>query len=132
MMNKTRAVLFILSLLFFAAACGQDSNQNSGDTTDLSFQVGGELPVSAGAVVQGWITDAAIDLAQRLDVEVSEVTYIALDVPVWPDASYGCPQSGQSYDPTPKEGYQIQLQVNGRNYFYHGGEDIEQFLCESE
>ncbi len=131
-MNKTRSVLFILGLLFFATACGQDSNQNSEDITDLSFQVGGELPVSAGVVVQEWISDAAIDLAQRLDVQVSDVIYIAFELPVWPDTSYGCPQPDQTYDPTPKEGYRIQFQVNGRDYFYHGGEDIEQFLCETE
>jgi hypothetical protein len=57
---------------------------------------------------------------------------VAFELPVWPDASYGCPQVGQSYEPGTKEGYQIHLQVNGRDYFYHGGEEIEQFLCESE
>ena len=131
-MHKPGSVFFILIFFFLGAACGQDSNQNSEDTTDLSFQVGGELPESAGPVVQGWITDAAIDLAQRLDVQVSDVTYMAFELPVWPDASYGCPQPDQTYDPIEKEGYRIQFQVNGRDYFYHGGEDIEQFLCESE
>ncbi len=130
MINKTRSVLLMLILLFFVATCSQDSSQNSGDAADFQFQVAGELP--SGTAVQEWITDAAIDLAQRLDIEVSDVTYVAFDVPVWPDASYGCPQPDQKYGAVSKEGYQIQLQVNGRDYFYHGGEDIEQFLCESK
>ena len=132
MMNKKRSILFILILMYFVTSCRNDDNQTSNDTANLPFQVAGELPVSGGVVVEGWITDAAIDLAQRLDVEVSDVTYIAFDVPVWPDASYGCPQPDQTYDPTPKEGYLIQLQVNGSDYFYHGGENKEQFLCEPE
>ena len=132
MMNKKRSILFILILMYFMTTCRNDDNQTSNDTANLPFQVAGELPVSGGVVVEGWITDAAIDLAQRLDVEVSDVTYIAFDVPVWSDASYGCPQPDQEYEAVIKEGYRIQLQVNGRDYFYHGGEDIEQFLCDTE
>jgi len=130
-MNK-KFHMIILLFLVLAMACKQNPTESSKDAADVEeqFRVEGELP--SGTVVQGWIKDAAIDLAQRLDVEVSDVTYIAFDVPVWPDASYGCPQPGQEYEAVIKEGYQIELRVNGRNYFYHGGEDIAQFLCEDE
>jgi hypothetical protein len=130
MINNKRIVLFIFFLMFLVNACSQDNNQKSNDSADHPFRVEGELPTSP--VVQGWITEAVNDLAQKLDVDVADVTYIAFEVPVWPDASYGCPQAGQEYGPGSKEGYQIQLQVNGRYYFIHGGEDIEQFLCESK
>lgn len=128
-MHKLRFILLALILVIFAAACNVPDPSAA---ADVQFQVEGELPISAGPVALEWITNAANDLAQSLDVDVSDVTYVAFDVLVWPDASYGCPQPNQAYDPSPKEGYQIQLQVNGRDYFYHGGEDIQQFLCETD
>lgn len=123
-MNKTRLFLFILTILFFVVACGQNAK------TEIPYQVDGELPSSPAA--REWIKDAAVDLAQELQVNVADVSFKAFELPVWPDASYGCPQASESYGSESKEGYKIQLQVNGRDYFYHGGEDIEQFLCETE
>ena len=118
-------------LIVFTAACQQEQASNSGTESDIEipFAIEGDLPSSPPA--QGWIADAVVDLAERLEINTEAVSYIMFDLPVWPDASYGCPQPDQEYLPEPKEGYQIQLQVNGRDYFYHGGEDIEQFLCEN-
>ncbi len=75
MMNKIRSVFSSLFLLFLVVACGQDSNQNASNTANLPFQVAGEL--SSGTVVQEWITDAAIDLAQSLDTAVTISTMAA-------------------------------------------------------
>ncbi|MCP5097186.1 MAG: hypothetical protein GY943_16690 [Chloroflexi bacterium] len=114
-----------------AVGCQQEADSNSeNDAVDIQFAVEGELPSSPPA--QGWIADAAADLSEKIGVDIEDVSFITFELPVWPDNSYGCPQPGQEYQPEPKEGYQIQFRVNGRDYFYHGGEDIEQFLCENE
>ncbi|MFQ5419654.1 MAG: hypothetical protein ACE5EY_04755 [Anaerolineae bacterium] len=131
-MKKNFMYFGVLALLFFMVACRQEesSTNNTSTEVDVPFAVEGEWPSSPAA--QGWITDAATDLAAREGVGLSDVAFMAFELPVWPDASYGCPQPEQVYQQVPKEGYQIQLRVNGRDFFYHGGEDIEQFLCESE
>jgi hypothetical protein len=137
MIKKRWMIYLSVTIFIFMVGCQQDPAQqdpaqenNSSPNQDIQYTVVGELPSSPPA--QGWIQEAVVDLANKLTIDTTEVTYLAFEVPVWPDTSYGCAQPNQAYDPEPKEGYQIQLQVNGRNYFYHGGEDIEQFLCENE
>ncbi|MCA9921263.1 MAG: hypothetical protein KC421_02765 [Anaerolineales bacterium] len=125
MSNKVH-ILFIFVLLISTSACRQDNTAND---SDYPFIVEGELPASPPAIEL--ITDAANDLAERENVRINEVTFVALELPVWSDTSYGCPDPETAYLFTPKEGYKIQLRVNGRDFFYHGGEDIEQFLCEN-
>jgi hypothetical protein len=129
-MYKSRFILFILGLFVFVTACRQDTVQNKIEGNEYRYKIDGELPSSP--IAQEWIADAAEDLADKLNVSVDDVTYIAFDLPVWPDSSYGCPQVKIESEPGSREGYQIQLAVNGRHYFYHGGEDIQQFLCETE
>ncbi len=118
-------------LILLTVACQQEEVSNSATESDndVPYAIEGDLPSSPPA--QGWIADAVVDLAERLEINTEAVSFIAFELPVWPDTGYGCPQTGQEIQPESKEGYQIQLQVNGRDYFYHGGEDIEQFLCEN-
>ncbi len=58
------------------------------------------------------------DLATRLGVEEKQITGTWKAVQ-WPDASLGCPEPGQSYEPTSAPGYLIKLARGGRTYVYH-------------
>jgi len=130
-MKKKWLVFLTACIVFLTVSCQQEgasSTENKIDA-DVPFIIEGELPSSPPA--QEWIADAVVDIAEKLNVDTDTVSYIGFDLPVWPDTSYGCPQPEQEYLQEPREGYQIHLQIDGTDYFYHGGEEIEQFLCEN-
>jgi hypothetical protein len=70
------------------------------------------------------------DLAQRLNTAADRITVASVAPVDWPDTSLGCPQPGQSYAQVITPGYQIELQVGGREYTYHSGGN-RLVLCEN-
>jgi hypothetical protein len=70
------------------------------------------------------------DLAHRLSVESDQINLLEVRPVTWPDASLGCPQPGKVYTELPQDGLLIRLEVAGRMYFYHSGENVDPFLCE--
>ena len=127
--NKQCLVLLFLALLISGCGNSLPDKTNEAGPTEPSFIIVGELPSSP--VAQGWIQEAVADLAANKEVPQAEIEYVQFDLLVWPDASYGCAKDDVVYEQLPKEGYKIHLRLNGRLYFYHGGEEIEQFLCEA-
>ena len=79
-----------------------------------------------------FVETAVSDLAQRLNVEESEIETISFNAVVWPDGSLGCPQPGMMYTQVLKEGYKIVLEHDGKMFNYHGGEGRDPFLCEKQ
>lgn len=128
---KKNAVIYtvILLMVFIFASCNRSDEEKSDANIfeNSELVIDGELPSSP--VAQQWIQDAADDLADELGVPLNEIAFVQFDLRVWPNDSYGCPTPEGSYIDESKEGYQIHLRSNSRLYFYHGGEDIEQFLC---
>ena len=81
----------------------------------------------------GWQTPterAVADLAQRLDIDFSDLTIELVEEVTWPDGSYGCPQPGMRYVQVIIDGYRIVLSYAGQIYRYHGGVGRSPFLCE--
>ena len=76
------------------------------------------------------IDQAKEDLAQRLSIEITEISLVEAREVVWPDASLGCPQPGMKYKQVPEDGALIVLQAQGVKYEYHSGGSRELFLCE--
>lgn len=80
----------------------------------------GAPPVKGAYVLAGlrMYNLARQDLAGRLKVEEKEIagTWKAVH---WPDASLGCAEPGQTYEPTSATGYLIKLAQGGRTYVYH-------------
>jgi hypothetical protein len=85
-------------------------------------------PADAG--LQNLIERAKEDLAQRLNVLLTEINLMEAKAVVWPDASLGCPQPGMRYKQVPEDGALIILQANGINYEYHNGGSRGLFLCQ--
>jgi hypothetical protein len=95
-----------------------------GDSTEMTPT----MPAPAG--LENLIERAKEDLAQRLNIVLTQINLIEAKAVVWPDASLGCPQPGKLYKQVPEDGALIVLQVNGTNYEYHNGGSRGLFLCE--
>jgi hypothetical protein len=89
----------------------------------LSAEPGREVDIEARLADQ-----AKADLAQKLDIPVTQIEVIQVEAVDWPDASLGCPQPGQMYAQVITPGYQIILSVQGKEYDYRTNlSDV--FLC---
>ena len=69
------------------------------------------------------------DLAQRLGVDVSEVSTVTAEEIEWPDSSLGCPASGMVYLTVITPGYKIILEAAGQPYSYHTDTQGNYILC---
>jgi hypothetical protein len=87
-----------------------------------------QSPTSTG--MEFLIEKAKEDLAQRLSIDVAEISLAEAKEVVWPDASLGCPQPGIAYKQIPQDGALILLQVGINIYEYHSGGSRGVFLCE--
>ena len=47
----------------------------------------------------------------------------------WPDAAFGCPVTGTTYEPGPFSGYLVELGHGELEYIYMAGEDTELKEC---
>ena len=71
------------------------------------------------------------DLAERLSIDISQITVIEAKHVVWSDSSQGCPQPGMMYAQVLTPGYLILLSAHNIYYEYHSGQDGEVFYCEN-
>lgn len=76
------------------------------------------------------IETAKNDLAKRLDVNLDDVTFVAVEPKEWPDASLGCPAQDTDYLMVLVDGFQITLEVDGETYSYHTDMTGKVILCE--
>ena len=130
--------LLVVSALLMVAGCGliPSADDESSDGPERPYTIEGEL--LAGPTVLNWVDTAVDDLVQESGADIEDVVFTQFDIVVWPDQFYGCPShfdaaeilEDEEFEPIPKEGYRIILQVDGEDFFYHGGEDTEQFLCQ--
>ena len=126
-----KIVLILIALLLLWGCNSAAPEPESTPVPERPYNMEGELFNSP--TLLGYIDTAVENLAEDAGVEQSEITFIELELKVWPDGHYGCPsQFDEEVEPDPefKEGYKIHLRLNSRVYFYHGGEGIDPFLCE--
>lgn len=64
-------------------------------------------------------------LVEELGVSEDAVRVLAVEKRSWPDASLGCPEPGKSYAEVVTSGYQILLEVEGKEYELHTDETGE-------
>jgi hypothetical protein len=93
-----------------------------------SIEMSPTIPAESG--LENLIERAKTDLAQRLNIVLSQIDLIDAKAVVWPDASLGCPQPGMLYKQVPADGALVVLQVDGITYEYHNGGTRGLFLCE--
>ncbi len=77
------------------------------------------IPPTPGPSLPKPVTDARIELAQRLGVREIQIEVVNVQPTQWPDACMGIQVSGIRCDSAPVPGYQITLGYGGQNYVYH-------------
>lgn len=98
------------------------SDKNEGEPTKMP-------PSSTG--IQHLVEQAKEDLAQRLSISVSQISFVKATEVVWPDASLGCPQPDMLYKQVPEDGALIVLKAQRKTFEYHSGGTRGLFLCET-
>jgi len=128
-------ILLIALLALVLSGCGSSPTSRQDDDLAPSVPLAspeGDImeatPVDPG--LQKLIEMAKEDLAQRLNISISQIILMEANAVVWPDASLGCPQPGMAYKQVSEDGVLIILQVEGINYEYHNGGSRGLFLCE--
>jgi len=61
----------------------------------------------------------SVDLSNRLDIDLSQVTLIESIPTTWSNSALGCPAEGMMYTDALVEGYQVTVEANGQEYIYH-------------
>jgi hypothetical protein len=76
------------------------------------------------------VNKAKQDLAERLDLDVSDINLHQQTEVDWNDNSLGCPQPGEVYQPVLISGYRFTFEVGGMHYVYHTDLKDQIILCE--
>lgn len=76
------------------------------------------------------IETAKLDLAKRLDLNIDEVSLVAVEPEIWNDSSLGCPAPGIDYLMVLVKGFQITLEGDSESYTYHTDTTDQVILCE--
>ena len=97
-----------------------DKGSVSADTGITSADKFGASPVQL----------AVQDLAQRLQIDKTQIEVLEVRKVIWPDASLGCPEPGVMYAQMQVEGQLIRLRARGHMYFYHKGGTQSPLLCQ--
>jgi hypothetical protein len=137
-------ILLLFPLVFALASCGnsqtdagnasnlpsanpQDSPSRLPLTTQLpalpiqgdNTQMPPSLSTLSASGIQGLIDLAKEDLARRLSISVTQISFIEATEAIWPDSSLGCSQTGMGSAQVMTPGYLILLGYNNKNYEYH-------------
>jgi hypothetical protein len=81
--------------------------------------------------LQKLIDQSRQDLAQRLGINVDDISLLEASSVTWPDASLGCPREGMGYAQVLTPGYLIRLQAGEQEYEYHAGRGMAVIYCEN-
>jgi hypothetical protein len=76
------------------------------------------------------IEKAKEDLAQRLAIEIIQISLVDSQEVVWADSSLGCPHPGRVYSQVLTSGLLIHLEADGKVYEYHADFNEQVIPCE--
>jgi hypothetical protein len=94
-------------------------------------QMNPTLPAPSTSGMEGMIEKAKEDLAQRLSIPMSEISFVEARAVTWSDGSLGCPQDGMMYAQVLTAGYLVKLQYDAREFEYHAGQDGALSYCKN-
>ncbi len=158
MKRRTMYTLFISATLLLAACTAGETESSfveSGEPTTTSVVPATEdtvadpappeesnvKPVSPLSVARTYEADdypgeldgivaiALNDLAERLDIETSDILVVSVEEVVWSNAGVGCPDPDMNYAQVVTDGLRIVLDAQGVDYAYHSGGSVDPFLC---
>lgn len=86
-------------------------------------------PNTPEPAAQELISQTKTQLAQKLGIGQEEIFLFNVKAVEWPDASLGCPQTGEAYAQVITPGYQILLEANGQVFSFHTDKTDKVILC---
>lgn len=112
-----------MSAVLLLTGCGADNGSRipEEETVSTSPVPGADSPV---------VSRAKSDLADRLGIEVEEVSVLRVEEVTWRDGSLGCARKGMAYTQALVDGQRIVLAVDAKEYEYHSGGRTEPFYCD--
>ena len=132
-MNKPFAIMLLLAM-GLAACKGADPKQQTGapDSAAPAQQSGKEATMKIDSRLEPYIERAISDLADRLEIDETEIEIAEARFVTWPDGALGCPEPGMMYTQALVPGYRIRVVANGTRHHYHGARDRPPFYCPAE
>ena len=82
-------------------------------------------------ILEIMVEQARGKLAQRLNIDTSQIMLIETKSIQWPDASLGCPKSGMTYAQVLTPGYWVRLESSDQIYEYHTDKGDTFILCDA-
>ena len=85
--------------------------------------------MSSTPPVEKFVALSKTDLASRMGIEAEKITLVKTAEKLWLNAALGCPRPGQFYAQGRVPGFQIWLEVEGREYIYNTDFNGTVILC---
>ena len=79
--------------------------------------------------LQHQIDSAKSILAARAQTATQQINVISAENVIWPNGAAGCPRPGVNYTQALVPGYKLVLELDGREFHYHGVNGGEPFYC---
>jgi hypothetical protein len=142
-MKISKYVSTIVLVFITISACTQETNSpldipaiDPLATSTTSPAITATLPLantetSMPDTMQHLIDRAISDVSHNIDISKEAIKVVSVEPIEWPDASLGCPQPGMFYAQVITPGYQIELGVDGKNYFAHTDLTSRVTICEN-
>ena len=86
------------------------------------------MPTTPPAV-EKFVSLTKKDLANRLQIEVSQISLVRTEHTNWLNAALGCPRPGKVYPQGRVPGYRVWLSAEGKEYLYHTDYRGKLILC---
>jgi hypothetical protein len=102
------------------------ANEPEGVVTQMNPSA---TPFASG--LENLIEKAKDDLAQRLDIPITQISLVEATAVEWSDSSLGCPQPDMFYTQVITPGYRILFDFNGQQYEYHSNRETYFVYCEN-
>jgi hypothetical protein len=140
MTTSTRIAIATASLLLLAACAAPagapeasspdaSSSPSPHETEPVSTSPDPAVSAPEGVPQAAW-DEIMEDLAPRVDGSLADLTVVKAERTNWNDGSLGCPQPGQVYTQALVDGFQVILEVVGREFDYRVGAGSNVRLCE--
>jgi len=132
-MNKPFANMLLLAMVLAACNGGGPAQQTAApDSTPPGQQSGKEVTMKIDSRLEPYVERATSDLADRLEIDESEIELVEARLVTWPNGALGCPDPDMLYTQALVDGYRIRLAADGRTHHYHGAQDGPPFHCPAD
>ena len=79
--------------------------------------------------VEKFVSLSKKDLANRLQIDASQISLVRTEHTNWLNAALGCPRPGKVYPQGRVPGYRVWLNAEGKEYLYHTDYHGKLILC---